>query len=83
MAQHDRLDRIIPEWNERVENHIAAFHARNSLRNDPHYVLEVDGRMAQRKLSETAQQADAPTDSFDDSVGSDKAKQRWFKRTRG
>ena len=83
MSQADRLSRIIPEWNERVNEHIAAFHARNSLRNDPHYVLEVDGRIAQRTIRETAPQADAPTDVTNTTAITEKSERHWFKRPRG
>ena len=79
MAQQDRLDSIIPEWSERVSDHIAAFHARNSLRNDPLYVLEVEGRIALREESESGQLANenpnpAPANG---SVG---PRRTWFNR---
>ena len=37
------------DFTDRVNDQLAAFRARNNLRNDPNYVLEVDERIAARR----------------------------------
>lgn len=37
------------DWSDRVNDDLAAFRARNNLRNNPNYVLEVDERLAARR----------------------------------
>lgn len=79
MAQHDRLDQIIPGWSESVDDDIAAFRARNTLRNDPLYVLEVEGRIALRKAAAKAHQSDS-TAVATDTGAADTPKRNWFNR---